>query len=78
MDAVVEKASRKKPLLRRKGAPTLVIAVGGPPPKPEMEQDDDAPEGLVCPKCGAELADTPENREYASARSDEMDDAEDE
>jgi hypothetical protein len=79
MDAVLAKSSRKKPLFRKKGAPSIVIAVGGPPPKPEMDAPDDeeAPkETLTCPKCGAELADTPENAEYvASKREDDDDDA---
>lgn len=35
--------------------------------KPVME----AEEGMKCPKCGAELADTPENRKYMKMREDE-------
>lgn len=42
----------------------------------EMSDEKDT---LTCPKCGAELADTPENREYAAQREDEMaDESEDE
>lgn len=67
---------KRKPLLARK--PALVVAIGmgkpkGPPPpqkETEVEEDDD----LTCPKCGMALADTPENREYAAMRADEMDD----
>jgi len=39
----------------------------------EMSDEKDT---LTCPKCGAELADTPENREYAKMRADEMDEDE--
>ena len=71
---------KRKPLMKRK--PSLVIAIGmpakgpkGPPPemseKEDME-DEESPEGLTCPKCGAELADTEENRAYAKMRADEM------
>lgn len=42
----------------------------------EMSDEKDT---LTCPKCGAELADTPENREYAAQREEEMaDESEDE
>jgi hypothetical protein len=57
---------KRKPVLARKGAPTVVIALGGP----KMEK------GLTCPKCGAELANTPENRKYAAMRDEEMQDEE--
>ena len=71
---------KRKPLMKRK--PSLVIAIGmpakgpkGPPPemseKEDME-DEESPEGLTCPKCGAELADTEENRAYAKMRAEEM------
>lgn len=71
---------KRKPLMKRK--PGLVIAIGmpakgpkGPPPemseKEDME-DEESPEGLTCPKCGAELADTEENRAYAKMRAEEM------
>lgn len=40
--------------------------------KPDMAK----PEGMMCPKCGAELKDTPENRKYMKMREDEA--AEDE
>ena len=64
---------KRKPLLARK--PSIVIALGGPPNgKPPMETDEEMEGGLTCPKCGMELADTPENREYAAMREDEMDD----
>lgn len=71
---------KRKPLLARK--PALVVAIGmgkpkGPPPMgkdTEMEEDDE----LTCPKCGAQLADTPENRKYAKMREDEMDESDDE
>ena len=79
MDAVIAKSGRRKPLMRRKGAePSIVIALGGPPPKTAVE---DAPEpdaesdALTCPKCGAQLANTDENRGYVAAR--EMEDADD-
>lgn len=85
MEAVAEKigAGKRRPVLKRKGGPTVVIAIGAPKaapkPAPEMEDEDEGEEkSLVCPKCGAELADTPENREYAAEREDEMDEDEDE
>jgi transcription initiation factor IIE alpha subunit len=34
----------------------------------EDTEDEESPEGLTCPKCGAELADTEENRAYAKMR----------
>lgn len=81
MEAVAEKigTGKRRPMLKRKGGPTVVIAIGAPKmaPKPAPEMaDEDEGEGkpLVCPKCGAELADTPENREYASERQSEMED----
>lgn len=63
---------KRKPVLARKGAPTVVIALGGPKlGGPSMKEE----KGLTCPKCGMELADTPENREYAATREKEkMDD----
>ena len=42
--------------------------------KPAMAE----PEGMVCPKCGAELKDTPENRKYMKMREDEASEYEDE
>lgn len=71
---------KRKPVMKRK--PSLVIAIGmpakgpkGPPMEPSEKEDTDEekPEGeLTCPKCGAELADTEENRAYAKMRADEM------
>ena len=40
---------------------------------PEAE----APEGLVCPKCGAVLADTPENQAYVAAQGEDEAESED-
>ena len=34
----------------------------------------EAPAGLVCPKCGAVLADTPENQAYVAAKGEETED----
>lgn len=74
MDAVVSKTERRKMALKRKGAaPGIAIVVGTAPPKPEMEGEDER-EALVCPKCGAELANTPENKKYAADREMEMED----
>jgi len=69
---------KRKPMLRRKGAPAVIIALGGPPKEREAPEEEMAEDGLTCPKCGAELADTPENRKYVEMRSDEMDESEDE
>lgn len=60
---------KRKPLFARK--PSVVVAIGAP--KPEAKAEPEA-EGLVCPKCGMQLADSPENREYAASREAEMDD----
>jgi hypothetical protein len=38
----------------------------------DENESEDAP--LTCPKCGAELADTEENRAYVKAREDEDED----
>ena len=35
----------------------------------------EAPEGLVCPKCGAVLADTPENQAYVAAQGADEDES---
>lgn len=66
-----ETMGKRKPMFARK--PSLVVAVETatakkPEDKPEMD-------GVVCPKCGMELADTPANREYAKMRAEEGDDA---
>lgn len=78
MDAVIAKSAKRKPVLKRKGGePSIVIAVGGAPPKPSDEAE--VPDALECPKCGRALADTPENREYiASKSSDDHEEASDE
>jgi hypothetical protein len=82
MEAVVSKTGRRKLGFKRKEAPGIAIVVGSAPPKPEVE--DEAEEGmeLECPKCGAMLADTPENRAYLDSKKmtdadEEMDEAED-
>ena len=67
---------KRKPALKRK--PSIVIAIGAPKSaepdaKPEAESPED---GLTCPKCGMELADSPENRKYAAVREAEMADEE--
>lgn len=62
---------KRKPVLARK--PAVVVAIGMGKPKGPMEK-----EGLTCPKCGAELADTPENRKYAAMRKEEKDEVENE
>lgn len=71
---------KRKPVMKRK--PSVMIAIGMPKPTskaamPEApdDEDDSADESLTCPKCGAELADTPENRDYAAARDAEMDES---
>lgn len=76
MEAVASKSGRRKMGFKRKGgAPSIAIVVGAAPPKPAMEEDKgEEQEELVCPKCGATLADTPENREYAAKRSSEKED----
>ncbi len=44
---------------------------------PEMATtgEHEAPEGLVCPKCGAVLADTPENQAYVAAKGEDEDES---
>ena len=68
---------KRKPVMKRK--PSVVIAIGMPKPdlkdqvaKKMDEEPEEAEGGLTCPKCGAELADTEENRAYAKMRADEM------
>lgn len=76
MEAVASKSTRRAPVfLRKKAAPSETEAAS--PPMMEEEDEDeneseDAP--LTCPKCGAELADTEENRAYVKAREDEDED----
>lgn len=73
---------KRKPMLKRK--PGVVIAIGMPKPDlkervaEKMEKEPEAEESLTCPKCGMELADTPENREYAKMRAEDMDESDDE
>jgi len=77
MEAVAAKSvSKRRPALKRKGGMSIVIAVGKPKPEMEEEADEEmSGKSLTCPKCGAELADTPENREYiASKKEDEYED----
>lgn len=83
---------KRKPLMTRK--PAVVIAIGAAPSGGEMknrlrerlgkgaedekeyeEKDEDT---LTCPKCGAELADTDENRQYAKMRGEDMKESSDE
>lgn len=54
--------AKRKPLMARK--PAVVVAIG-------EKLKEQPPEPLACPKCGHALADTPENREYATARAAE-------
>lgn len=68
----MDEMRKRKPMLRRK--PSVVIAIGAG--KPEAEKAE--AEGLACPKCGMALADTPENREYAKMRAEDMDESDDE
>ena len=58
---------KRKPLFARK--PAMVEAVGA---KLKESVPEKVSGGVVCPKCGHELADAPENREYAAERADEM------
>ena len=73
MEAVASKGSRRMPVFMRK-AKQQDEEETPPPPMPSKgeREEEDAPEGLRCPKCGMELADTEENRAYADARADEM------
>lgn len=72
---------KRMPVMKRK--PSVVIAIGMPKPAlkdqvaEKMKEEPEAEDSLTCPKCGAELADTPENREYAKMREAEMDESED-
>jgi hypothetical protein len=70
--------AKRKSVLTRK--PSVVIALGMPKPtamaspdreKEMPEEEEMAEDGLQCPRCGAELVDTPENREYAKSRAAE-------
>lgn len=77
---------KRTPVMRRKGAPAVVIAFGSPKmdkmaaeqrePEADDEEMSESEDTLTCPKCGMQLADTPENREYAKMRADEMDEDE--
>ena len=69
---------KRTPVMKRK--PSVVIAIGMP--KPDLKEQvakkmDEEPEeaDLTCPKCGMALADTPENREYAAMRGEEMEES---
>lgn len=56
---------KRKPMFARK--PSVVVAIEDKMAgKPAMD-------GVVCPKCGMQLADSPENREYAKMRAEEPD-----
>lgn len=73
---------KRKPMLKRK--PGVVIAIGMPKPDlkervaEQMDKEPEAEDSLICPKCGMELADTPENRAYAKKRAEDMDESDDE
>lgn len=65
-----EKMGKRKPMFARK--PSLVVAVETQmAKKPEAKAEQPEMEGVVCPKCGMELADTPANREYSKMRAEE-------
>jgi hypothetical protein len=87
MEAVASKSARKPLLKRKDGSPSMVISVKSAPTPVERAKDEDEArddDALECPKCGMQLADTPENREYISSKSgdssteDEPDEDEDE
>lgn len=68
MEAVAAKVGKRKPMLKRKGAPAVVIAIGAPKPAPSKmgSEDEQSPEdasedeaeygakgGMCeCPECG--------------------------
>ena len=72
MEAVASKSMRRAPVFLRKKAAAAETEAASPPMQEEEDEEEDAP--LTCPKCGAELADTEENRAYVKAREDEDED----
>jgi hypothetical protein len=65
----------KRQMLVKRKAP-LVVAVE----EKLASEDEDGPKAIVCPKCGAQLAVTPENQAYVDGMdlTESEDDAEDE
>jgi hypothetical protein len=41
MEAVAAKVGKRKPMMKRKGGPSVIIAIGAPKPKPMMDEDED-------------------------------------
>jgi hypothetical protein len=41
MEAVAEKVGRRKPMMKRKGGPSVIIAIGAPKPAPMGKKMDD-------------------------------------
>lgn len=41
MEAVAEKVGRRKPMMKRKGGPSVIIAIGAPKPAPMKDKMDD-------------------------------------
>jgi DNA-directed RNA polymerase subunit M/transcription elongation factor TFIIS len=46
--------------------------------KAAMMEDSEESGALECPKCGAELADTPKNRAYIASKSEDSEEMDDE
>ena len=47
MEAVAAKVGKRKPMMKRKGGPSVIIAIGAPKPKPMMDEDEAMPEGKM-------------------------------
>jgi hypothetical protein len=41
MEAVAAKVGKRKPMMKRKGGPSVIIAIGAPKPKPMMDEDEE-------------------------------------
>jgi hypothetical protein len=47
MEAVAEKVGRRKPMMRRKGAPSVIIAIGAPKKPPMADEMDEKSEDTM-------------------------------
>ena len=78
MEAVASKSARRKPVFTRRKADAEAEDASASVPPPQNK----AAPMLECPKCGAELADTPKNRAYVGQASmmdeEETEDTDDE
>jgi hypothetical protein len=68
MEAVAAKSARRTPVFTRRRAADAMPDDAEVPPPPMPSAD-----VLECPKCGAELVDTPQNRAYVGERATMLD-----